>query len=307
MHDMDCKDIAVLLSGLIDGEVDPATRHEAERHLVECPTCAAKVAEAERLDFLTRAAVDEPSELSDSFVGAVLERTRPAPRASRQSRWITASGWFATAASLALALVLWRGEGRSARPERTTMNPVAATAGWTRESPYRLGPEVGSEIDESPLPAELFRPDGDARGVSRRDDRTGSDGGARAVLVSRDDAVDGPSAVPFSRRETEAMDAGVGVLEMVLAAESPASEMLDRARRVVAYDELIDRLDNLAVPPDSPEAEALDRLRAHLTRLTEERPSEATLRAWQATIERERLAERVGAMTRRWYASHPIW
>ena len=50
-----CADVQAVLSGLLDDEVDAATRHLAESHLAGCSRCRATLQKAEELDLLTRA------------------------------------------------------------------------------------------------------------------------------------------------------------------------------------------------------------------------------------------------------------
>ena len=52
MDTMDCTDIKVLLSGLIDDEVDADTRYRAERHVAECDACRRALDDAEALSQL---------------------------------------------------------------------------------------------------------------------------------------------------------------------------------------------------------------------------------------------------------------
>lgn len=107
---MDCTDLTAILSGLLDDEVDPATRHEAERHLAECARCRTMVGRAESLDTSLRAAAhswgrNEP--VPPSLVDSVLRRTVGDPQrirlAIRRTRGLALAGWLAAAAALALA------------------------------------------------------------------------------------------------------------------------------------------------------------------------------------------------------------
>ena len=112
MRTMDCTDIRVLLSGLIDDEVDGDTRHAAERHLAECAECRALIDEAESLNQLivtSTAGADGIEPLSPDFIGNVLSRTVYARPTSRRSTtdWTSWLGWFAAAAALLMAVVLW--------------------------------------------------------------------------------------------------------------------------------------------------------------------------------------------------------
>ena len=91
MDTIDCTDIKVLLSGLVDDEVDEPTRYRAERHLADCADCRRILDEMESLNHLIALeAGDEPETdaLSDDFVCAVLDRTDPSvPNSSDAARF----------------------------------------------------------------------------------------------------------------------------------------------------------------------------------------------------------------------------
>jgi hypothetical protein len=112
MTDFDCTDLRALLSAFVDDELDAATKHQAERHLVECKACRELVSEAERLNQMIALDVQSklwPVGLPAGFEKAVLGQTVHANlkfTGSRQ-RWTNWLGWVAAAASLSLATSIW--------------------------------------------------------------------------------------------------------------------------------------------------------------------------------------------------------
>jgi len=127
-RDFDCRDVAALVSGLLDDELPPETRHQAERHIAACSTCTALLDEAESLNDLVAPAIEDVSGLPGGFADAVLDQTvrLPAPPA-RLSRWGW-TGWFAAAASLVLAATVWF-VGPDGRPVERVENRVATANG----------------------------------------------------------------------------------------------------------------------------------------------------------------------------------
>src|SRR5436190_21982563 len=109
---MDCTDIKVILSGLVDDELDGETRHDAERHLAECQPCRNLVSQAEGLNALV--ALDAQSmiepRLPEDFEAAVLSRPiypQTYKFRARRKMWPTYVGWLAAAACIALASLIW--------------------------------------------------------------------------------------------------------------------------------------------------------------------------------------------------------
>ncbi len=98
-----------LLSALVDDQVDAQTRHLAERHLTSCNACRTMLDEAEALDDLMARDSDALTGgpvLPAGFEAAVIERAlleRPTVRRSL----VTWTGWFAAAACLTLAVLIW--------------------------------------------------------------------------------------------------------------------------------------------------------------------------------------------------------
>ncbi len=111
MEQMDVNDIRALLSALIDGEVDDAKRHEAERLIAQCDEARSLMDEAEALDVLIARDAEllagEPAKLPPGFEASVLAQTVEADRIAYGRRWTTWLGWVAAAACLTLAITIW--------------------------------------------------------------------------------------------------------------------------------------------------------------------------------------------------------
>lgn len=107
---MDCIDLRAILSGFIDGELDADRRHEAERHLVGCEACRARVSRAESIDLLLREAAarwGREAPLPEPVIERVLSRTVADLRTLRRMRRVALFGWLAAAAALGLAASVW--------------------------------------------------------------------------------------------------------------------------------------------------------------------------------------------------------
>ncbi|MFW5652636.1 MAG: anti-sigma factor family protein [Planctomycetota bacterium] len=143
MEHFTCHDIKAVLSGLLDGELDPETRHLAERHLLSCPACREEVQAAEDADAMVRAAAidDERAwtpELEQRMFAAVTGSASGAPAVgastiagatesadgTRRLRLAAWSGWSVAAAAALVAGVtlLGNGLGSSSSPTGNT-NP----------------------------------------------------------------------------------------------------------------------------------------------------------------------------------------
>lgn len=177
---IDCKDIAALLSGLVDGEVSGDERHRAERHLAGCASCRSLLDEAESLDRLLAADAAMLEELPAGFMDGVLARTTRAGVARRTlgSRWLAIGGWMAAAASLTLAFGFWVSDNRTgARPgsggaiangtesapgpsiaQNNTNNGdlIARSGAGSRVSSYHNVPRYGSMTLDAAIPMETY-------------------------------------------------------------------------------------------------------------------------------------------------------
>ncbi len=202
---MDCTDIKAMLSGLIDGEVDPTTRHDAERHLAGCESCRQMLNEAERLDekVAAEAGSYQAGGWSKALEGAVLIRTVYAEGRRATGRWTTWLGWLAAAACLTLAViisVLAREGGPPVVIPRFASGPDNSPR--VTQAAYRPGPELRSSVYDGDLPVE--------------------------TLVGSS----------LTREDAEAIDAAAQVLGLL---PETASD-LEHIVRIIEYDELRPRL-----------------------------------------------------------------
>ena len=198
---MDCTDLRAILSGLVDGELDPALRHEAERHLVDCDPCRARVARAESLDGILREAArrwGRDDALPQSIKDGVLARAVVDIRTLRSARRAAFAGWFAAAAALGLATVMWfRGDRGPAQPDGEPANAGGALADGRASSDAsrptgsgdaaRRGERGSSAAPRSPV---------DAR--SPDDGSTAGTDASSAVRVAADTDADGEVTRAFA-------------------------------------------------------------------------------------------------------------
>jgi anti-sigma factor RsiW len=98
---VNCHDAERLIHGYIDGELDLPTSLEVERHLQECPACAAAQTRLEALQTALRGSslvFAPPANLESRIRSTILKTTEPASSLRRRP-WT----WFAAAAALILA------------------------------------------------------------------------------------------------------------------------------------------------------------------------------------------------------------
>ena len=152
---MDCTDIKVILSGLVDDEIDPETRHDAERHLATCRDCRALVNEAESLNAMIAvesASMASSSALPEGFEAAVLGRTVYADGLKFNGRrWTTWLGWMAAAAVLGVSTIIAIVDRRN--PLNSVSNNIT-TAGLPVAA-YRTGSTMRSQVFDGGLTATL--------------------------------------------------------------------------------------------------------------------------------------------------------
>jgi len=200
MTRISCDDIAALLSGLLDGEIDERLRHEVEIHLAGCRTCRGLLDEAEEADMLVRALLEEESSASGwntDLENRILRSTTgregwevgrgPAGRRIRRLRRFAWSGWVAAAASVALAVVLVRNatppSGGSSFIARDSAESAPATPVVPETSP---SPSSSPSTDRVPDATSVAE-----RRTSERDPRIASaaaapgDGGTVADMLRR--------------------------------------------------------------------------------------------------------------------------
>lgn len=331
MRSMDCTDIKVLLSGLIDDELDAETRHLAERHIAECRACRDMVDEAEALHQLVTAEAEadiEPDRLPEGFAGAVLSRTiyDAHPRRPPLAGWMNWLGWMAAAACLVLAITIWALDRRpltgrmgngpapvAAAPPATqpsVIQTVYTTPGrsWTFEGelpPEALAPPVVDDADSQPNAGiEGTEPDAAAAGGPVEAAEPAVD--AIAAISERspkgDIAAESPAAPPasISRADAETLDAAALLLRMLLVGDDRSFAEIESIRRVAEYDELPARLaaarDRLA-PTDRPAVFAAESI---LWRIVHGPLSLDDVQDLRRTVAESDLATRLETMSRRW-------
>lgn len=259
---MDCTDIKAILSGLIDGEVDPTTRHDAERHLAGCESCRQMLDEAERLDekVAAEAGSYQAGGWSRALEGAVLIHTVYGDGRSATGRWTTWLGWLAAAACLTLAVIIGV-LAREGAPPMVIPDFVAGAGSSPRviQATYRPGPELRSSVYDGELPVETL---------------VGS-------VLTREDA--------------EVLDAASQVLGLLPETASDLAHI----RGIIEYDELLPRLAEVRQrlePADGPAVLAAESILSAIVAgpLSAERLAEL-----RVTIDRLELPARLRAISDR--------
>jgi hypothetical protein len=163
---MNCRDCHDLLQARLDGAADAP--EALQRHLKECPECAALAGAADRLATGLRllAPPAPPADLASRIVGRVVQDRRA--RRHRRRRWASA-GTLAVAASLLLAIGLrvWRpgpqGPPPPAGPQSARVEPAPAEAETLRESVAQAGSAMaaltGRTAEEAVARTKVLLPD----------------------------------------------------------------------------------------------------------------------------------------------------
>jgi hypothetical protein len=327
---MDCTDIKVLLSGLIDDELDAETRHLAERHIAECRTCRALIDEAEAAHQLIAAeaqAAVEPDRLPEGFIGSVLSRTvydEPSPR-GQSGGWVNWLGWMAAAACLVLAIAIWALDRRplagrlasgpapviKAPPPATTPNVIQTvynTMGrsWTFDgelAPDALAlPGAGAADSDATVDDESTSPAAMVGSAAQETPKAAAAAMAMGAGVSAKDAGDADAlgVPPISRTDAETLDGTALLLQLLLTGDDDSFAEIESIRRVAEYDELPARLaearDRLA-PSDRPAVFAAESI---LWRIVHGPLSLDDVRDLRRTVTESDLAAQLEAMSGRW-------
>lgn len=117
-----CPDKALMLHGLLDGELDATNALALEAHLRTCPGCTAELERLQALGRLTRApgvAYSAPSALADRIEASLggAARRRGAPRLRTLAPWGVSGAMAALAAGLALVMIQPGGHERAIEAE----------------------------------------------------------------------------------------------------------------------------------------------------------------------------------------------
>ncbi len=283
MQSMDCTDIKVLLSGLIDDEVDRETRHVAERHIAGCDACRRLLDEAEALNELivTDAETAAGAGLPDDLVGNVLSRTVHADQRRGPHGLTNWLGWLAAAAVLLLTLSLRLMDGPPAPAPKSTalapvpQDPVAGNRSKvTEQSSVRQASFLQSSIYEGNVPPFL-----DA-------------GASETPRMLREDA--------------EAFDAASLVLEILIAADLDDADRLAEIREIATYDELLPRLTAARERLDE-EADQVAVIAAESALLTVlQDPAAQRLQDLRRAVRQSDLHGQLSRLSARWDASNRI-
>jgi hypothetical protein len=321
MRPMDCTDIKVLLSGLIDDELDAETRHLAERHIAECRACRDLVDEAEAAHQLLASEAEmnlAPDGLPAGFAGAVLSRTvyDEDHRRGPLTGWVNWLGWMAAAACLVLAITIWALDHRPLTRQMNGPSPVAAAPPATQPTVIPIvyntpGRSWVSEGEYSPgalePAAEAATPD--EAPADAIDDRGAPDAAAPAepATTGRNVPAAPPQAlrpsVAITRADAETLDATALLLEMLLKGDDRSFADVESIRRIIEYDEL---LAHLAATRDRLEPEvraALFAAESILWRIVHGPLSLEDVQELRRTVAESGLPGQLKAISRRWEPS----
>lgn len=237
MTDFDCKDIRALLSGFIDGELDDATHHQVERHLVDCKACRELVNESETLNDLLVRDAGRMMELPESFENAVLRQTIYAEAFNYAGRrWTSWLGWVAAAASLGLAASLWFLNPRFAPVETEQFVMAPDSPAPLRPSVYAVGGRSwtydGSLAESAPVQTA----------VSDETFRAVDNQLASVIPISYHTPAILSLSPPMSQDDADTLFAAANLLDMLTRADLTSFADVERIRQIAEYDELVPRL-----------------------------------------------------------------
>ena len=277
---MDCTDIKVLLSGLIDDELEVETRHVAERHLAVCAACRDLVGEVEAVNQLIAADTTKlygHEDLPGGFMNAVLGRTIAEDRRRSAGAWVNWIGWLAAASCLLLAVSAWlmqdgRLESQKRRQQLSVIDsipqPTIRSASYLQSTVYHGGTSLADLLPDSEP--------GDSTAQALRSEPT----------VTRDDA--------------ETLDSASLLLEMLLMADHNSFSDVEQIREIVMYDEMLDRLATARVRLEPMDRTAVFAAESVLLRIVNGPLSSDDVRDLQETVRRSDLPSHLDSMSARW-------
>jgi len=320
MRTMDCTDIKVLLSGLVDDELDGETRHAAERHVAECASCRALLDEAEALNQAVRADAESglpPGGLPEAFAGQVLSRTVYADRLrpGGGAGWINWLGWLAAAASLVLAITIWAMDRRllpqsaAEEPAPVAKRPASVGEGMKSVAYQSRG---RSWVFDGELPglSEAATPAREASSaVDAGSAPDGSIGADRATAESEGEVMgsDGSSQrIPFLREDAETLDATALLVDRLIAARTDSFADLEQIRRIAEYDELLGRLEAARQRLEPRDRGIVLAAEGFLLRIIHGPINHEELQTLRMDLERAGLAQALRSIAGRWQAGDPI-
>ncbi|HMN96159.1 MAG TPA: zf-HC2 domain-containing protein [Phycisphaerales bacterium] len=334
---MDCTDINAILSGLVDDEIAPERRHEAERHLAGCGSCRALVGRAESLDAELRGEMERWQRgigFGEPSIRAVVDRTVGGDRVLRRARQLAGLGWIAAAAAIALAVSAWTlGPATSGRGAAGISGTTSASSprGTSSVRPSAAGAQGGEgQASETPdriapmRPPGLEPPDAACAAAPALPHRApGSDEaiaalvgppGCMALIDENGSAMcDGRPRGPAPERRFEPLPADLAseashvlfasaVLFSRIADEGPLGfdAEADPVATILEYDALADRLARIRRHlPRGVDRAAVWATEAMLLRLRERPLDDAERQEMREDIIRMRLIEMLDAASRR--------
>jgi hypothetical protein len=303
---LDCTDIKVMLSALVDDQVDADARYRAERHLAVCEACRTLVGEAERNDALVAATVglgDQPQSLPAGFEAIVLDRARGGQRSTR--RWTSWLGWFAAAAVLLLAATLWQLD----RPAAVTGTADTDAPPALINAVYQPGLEIRSWMldDEAtrgrrltprsrsvwPVVNEVAEYVTDLSAMAGSEATTPVSSTAGRTVWWRLEA--GPGAL--SRDDVEALEGASLLLAMLRQGDDDGFGSVEHARQIIEYDGLLDRLSDARANLSAEDRPPVLAAESVLYRVANGPLSLADVREMRRTISRLGLPQQIEAIS----------
>ena len=285
MTQFDCTDIKAMLSAIVDDQLDADQRHQVERHLVNCKLCRKLLDEAEAVDALLALDIGAPRlALPAGFEEAVLARTvQPQTLRFRDRRIVTFGGWLASAAAIALAMTIWIVDRRDdvrfsplmpgTGPAEIAPNPMLSYASNVTNSWIYEGPV---DVTAASTAEEAEEPAGPPEAIERI---------MQATIPSREDA--------------ETMYAAALALDRLRGANERSFGEIDVVRRIVEYDELLERLASAHQRLTAEDRAAVLAVESIFTRITRGPLSGEDIAEIGATIDTLELSERLARIGRR--------
>ncbi len=305
MNTMDCTDIKAKLSAIVDDQLEPAERHAAERHLVDCADCRVLIEETERID----ASIAREGELiahgglPDGFEAGVLSRTVYAdrPQAIRPA-WIAWSGWVAAAASLTLAAAtVWIGISpptdqsepfASHDPNRTaaaSLGPAERTGTSIAQSAsYTTGFDLRSQAYDGTFSPDTWR-------VSSTSPAFTS---ASVLPVERNDAESDLSRLSLA--DTESLYTVSLLLDLLADPDLDIPVNIPQMKRAIESERLPERMGEIADQLEGRERRAILRAELVIHRLATYEEDEGEPTRLREVIRESRLPDVISSIITRW-------
>ncbi|MHC4991654.1 MAG: zf-HC2 domain-containing protein [Planctomycetota bacterium] len=271
MRQLDCTDIRVMLSGLVDDELESTERHEAERHLAQCKRCRELLNEAEGLDELVQLETGERvcETLPDDFEERVLDRTVRTRGRSYWRHWNSWAGWAAAAASLAFAATIWLVDRGGQTPDGT---PARAAEVSLRSTSY-----------------------GNSLRSWTRDDET-----AGAIQGQAQTA--GEAARDLTREDAQTLYFTSVLLDLL---QTPPTDV-GQIQEAIEYEQLLPRLEELRERLPASDRATLYAAESLLVRLSVAPVEDGDLESLRATASALDLASTIDSMSQRWDARQSL-